>query len=426
MPNWPLYRLWSQAALEAHKSSDWINGCTDRTTVTATHTNPPRTTAPSANSSKAITRSTPRFSSTTTSATMPSTTRSTASGCPGMRPSPATTPAGTPGTSCAPPVMARAPHRDGRPELGGAAFDTVILQNLTDPPPTPTSSPKPSSCSPRSAACPTASSMSSSCAVCAASPTKRPPPSWAPPWPPSAPTNATQPASWTASSRRPAQKGPPREPHRRTPLQSPPRPQPHHPPRSRPVHGSTHGRGTATRTHACPGRSTQRGGRRPARLCETLLTHTPPTAVADFLTDQVPEPRSALALACVLQLSDTDEGARFWWQYAAGAGQAAAYCLYLHHLAQGESDAANWWHHQTDDVQSLSGSPASAPEDGPEPYRANWWHPANHVITSTSTTILRVLRHLSANTARTKSAAVLRLMATHGLHPGRGGRRLPP
>ncbi len=35
-------------------------------------------------------------------------------------------------------------------------------------------------------------------------------------------------------------------------------------------------------------------------LCETLLTHTPSTSVADFLTDQVPEPRSALALACVL------------------------------------------------------------------------------------------------------------------------------
>ncbi|MEU4655171.1 hypothetical protein AB0G32_14745 [Streptomyces sp. NPDC023723] len=148
-------------------------------------------------------------------------------------------------------------------------------------------------------------------------------------------------------------------------------------------------------------------------LCETLLTHTPPTAVADFLTDQVPEPRSALALACVLQLSDTDEGARFWWQYAAGAGQAAAaYCLYLHHLAQGESDAANWWHHQTDDVQPPPGSPAPNPDGSPEPYCAGRWHPANHVITSTSTTtILRVLRHLSANTARTKSAAVLRLMA---------------
>ncbi|MFC7897677.1 hypothetical protein [Streptomyces sp. NPDC057381] len=148
-------------------------------------------------------------------------------------------------------------------------------------------------------------------------------------------------------------------------------------------------------------------------LCETLLTHTPSTAVADFLTDQVPEPRSALALACVLQLSDTDEGARFWWQYAAGAGQAAAaYCLYLHHLAQGERAAADWWHDQTDDVQPPPGSPAPDHDDDPEPYRAGRWHPADHPITSTSTTtLLRVLRHLSANTPRTKSAAVLGLMA---------------
>ncbi|MEU9654361.1 hypothetical protein AB0E00_36470 [Streptomyces sp. NPDC048110] len=148
-------------------------------------------------------------------------------------------------------------------------------------------------------------------------------------------------------------------------------------------------------------------------LCETLLTHTPPAAVAHFLTDQVPEPRSALALACVLQLSDTDEGARFWWQYAAGAGQAAAaYCLYLHHLAQGESAAADWWHHQTDDVQPPPVSLDPDQDDDPEPYCASHWHPANHPITSTSTTtILRVLRHLSANTTRSKSAAVLKLMA---------------
>jgi hypothetical protein len=148
-------------------------------------------------------------------------------------------------------------------------------------------------------------------------------------------------------------------------------------------------------------------------LCETLLTHTPPTAVADFLTDQVPEPRSALALACVLQLSDTDEGARFWWQYAAGAGQAAAaYCLYLHHLAQGEGTAADWWHHQTDDVQPPPGLTDPDQDDDPKPHYDRRWHPANHPITSTSTTtILRVLRHLSANTTRSKSAAVLKLMA---------------
>ncbi len=145
-------------------------------------------------------------------------------------------------------------------------------------------------------------------------------------------------------------------------------------------------------------------------LCETLLTHTPPTAVADFLTDQVPEPRSALALACVLQLSDTDEGARFWWQYAAGAGQAAAaYCLYLHHLAQGEGDAADWWHHQADDVPPPPGTSATD-QDTDTVSCAGHWHPANHSITSTST-ILRVLRHLSQNTARPRSAAVRRLMA---------------
>lgn len=148
-------------------------------------------------------------------------------------------------------------------------------------------------------------------------------------------------------------------------------------------------------------------------LCETLLTYTPPTAVADFLTDQVPEPRSALALACVLQLSDTDEGARFWWQYAAGAGQAAAaYCLYLHHLAQGEGAAAEWWHHQTDDVQPPPASSDPDQDDDPEPYCASHWHPANHPVTSTSTTtILRILRHLSATSTRSRSAAVLKLMA---------------
>ncbi|MEU2248390.1 hypothetical protein [Streptomyces sp. NPDC019224] len=148
-------------------------------------------------------------------------------------------------------------------------------------------------------------------------------------------------------------------------------------------------------------------------LCETLLTHTSPTAVADFLTDQVPEPRSALALACVLQLSDTDEGARFWWQYAAGAGQAAAaYCLYLHHLAQGEGDAAEWWHHQTDDVQPPPELPGPHQDDEPRPHNDQHWHPGNHPVTSTSTTtILRILRHLSAHTTRSRSATVLKLMA---------------
>jgi hypothetical protein len=146
-------------------------------------------------------------------------------------------------------------------------------------------------------------------------------------------------------------------------------------------------------------------------LCETLVTHTPPTQIADFVTDQVPEPRSALVLACILQLTDTEEGARFWWQYAAGAGQAAAaYCLYLHHLALGEEDTADWWHRQTDDVQPSPDVPAPSPDS--DSRRTHDWNPANHPITSTSTTtILRILRHLSKHTTRSHSTAVTNLMA---------------
>ncbi|MET7715457.1 hypothetical protein [Streptomyces sp. NPDC005407] len=142
-------------------------------------------------------------------------------------------------------------------------------------------------------------------------------------------------------------------------------------------------------------------------LCETLVTHTPADDVADFVTEQLPEPRSAMVLACVLQLTDTDDGARFWWQYAAGAGQAAAaYCLYLHHLALGEKDAADWWHQQTDDVHH--------PDQPPQPTElaVPSWHPAAEQVTNTSTTtMLRILRQLARYTTRPQSAAVTELMA---------------
>lgn len=45
-------------------------------------------------------------------------------------------------------------------------------------------------------------------------------------------------------------------------------------------------------------------------LCQALVRHTPPRTMARFVTHQVPEPRAALVLACVLQLTDTNEGAR--------------------------------------------------------------------------------------------------------------------
>ncbi|MFI8875820.1 helix-turn-helix domain-containing protein [Streptomyces sp. NPDC055243] len=45
----------------------------------------------------------------------------------------------------------------------------------------------------------------------------------------------------------------------------------------------------------------------------------------------------------------------FYTHRNAGAGQpAAAYCLYLHHLALGEDDIAQWWHRQTEDISKVT------------------------------------------------------------------------
>ncbi|WP_329167798.1 hypothetical protein OG939_36035 [Streptomyces sp. NBC_01685] len=135
-------------------------------------------------------------------------------------------------------------------------------------------------------------------------------------------------------------------------------------------------------------------------LCETLVTHTPATTVAHFLTDQLPEPRSALILACVLQLTDTEDAARFWWQYAAGAGQsAAAYCLHLHHLARGEEDTARFWHDQMDHTPPPT--PAIVPDYG------------ERLDTASTTTMLRVLHHLARQTSPRPSPATVTSLMTY-------------
>ncbi|MFE4654377.1 hypothetical protein [Streptomyces sp. NPDC056707] len=86
---------------------------------------------------------------------------------------------------------------------------------------------------------------------------------------------------------------------------------------------------------------------------------------------------------------------------------AAAYCLYLHHVALGEKDAAGWWHQQTDDVHD--------PDQPPQPTEptAPSWHTADRQITNASLTItmLRLLRDLAKYTTRPQSAAVTELMA---------------
>ncbi|MGW1953620.1 hypothetical protein ACWCPI_12840 [Streptomyces sp. NPDC001920] len=83
-------------------------------------------------------------------------------------------------------------------------------------------------------------------------------------------------------------------------------------------------------------------------LCETVITHTDAlTDLEEFLARALPEPPGARVLGCMLQLCAREESARFWWQYAAGAGDSAAnYCLYLHHRALGEHGVADWWQTQ--------------------------------------------------------------------------------
>ncbi|MET7713375.1 hypothetical protein [Streptomyces sp. NPDC005407] len=64
--------------------------------------------------------------------------------------------------------------------------------------------------------------------------------------------------------------------------------------------------------------------------------------IARFEDDR--DPGGALAFACLLDLADAEQGAQFWWQFAAGAGNStSALCLYLLHLRRGElRDAQHW------------------------------------------------------------------------------------
>ncbi|WP_333752596.1 hypothetical protein [Streptomyces sp. IBSBF 2394] len=144
-----------------------------------------------------------------------------------------------------------------------------------------------------------------------------------------------------------------------------------------------------------------------AALCEAVVARCTAEQLADFLTDQLPEPRAAWILGCVLQLAGVSDGARFWWQYAAGADDASAsYCLYLQHLAHGDTHAAALW-------QAQSGV------DAHETNTETAWSdaPAYRMVTADTSipTVLRILARLSHATPRqhTQTAtAVIDFVAT--------------
>ncbi|NJP75070.1 hypothetical protein [Streptomyces sp. C1-2] len=136
-----------------------------------------------------------------------------------------------------------------------------------------------------------------------------------------------------------------------------------------------------------PGAADDHAAQSLAALCEAVVTHCAAAEqLADFLTDQVPQPRAAWILGCVLQLAGAHDGARFWWQYAAGADDApASYCLYLQHLAEGDTHAAALWQTQID--------PSAPSEDDTEPDE----NASAHRMTADTSldTVLRILSRLN-------------------------------
>lgn len=79
-------------------------------------------------------------------------------------------------------------------------------------------------------------------------------------------------------------------------------------------------------------------------LTTQLLYHDNAAAHLARFAEEPAYADGALHFACLLSLADACDGAQWWWQYAAGAGNAtAAYCLHLFHLGRGEMRDADHW-----------------------------------------------------------------------------------
>ncbi|MFJ1878687.1 hypothetical protein [Streptomyces chartreusis] len=131
-------------------------------------------------------------------------------------------------------------------------------------------------------------------------------------------------------------------------------------------------------------------------LCSVVVTAAAPDAV-EFLTGQLPEPDAAWLLGCALRLAGVDEGARFWWQYAAGAEfTQAAYCLSLYHHARGEAHAAAFWRDQS--------GPQTTADDGDTITVSGICPPLHHFRFDASVpTVLRILSHLADSGPRPRT-----------------------
>lgn len=129
VPSWPLYRLWRQAALEARKSSDWVEQSTDRASVT-TSQSPPldhrafRETVENRYRlyAQVFLDDDQRDTAISNTFDILWLSWNDALASPDIR--------RFAWQALRATVMSRTPHIDGRPEFGAAAFDTIALQQL--------------------------------------------------------------------------------------------------------------------------------------------------------------------------------------------------------------------------------------------------------------------------------------------------------
>ncbi|CAL9675244.1 DUF6207 family protein [Streptomyces sp. enrichment culture] len=147
------------------------------------------------------------------------------------------------------------------------------------------------------------------------------------------------------------------------------------------------GSAPSTAPAAGPDQHDRAAARQLRTLCETAIS-TLTSDTLDFLTDQVPDLHTAWLLGCSLHVAGIEHGARFWWQYAAGDGHAAAcYCLSLHHLARGEAHAADFYQRQTGPHGTSEADSLTVVGTCP---------PRNINFDSSVPTVLRILSHLAA------------------------------
>ncbi|MEU8510436.1 hypothetical protein AB0C76_02445 [Kitasatospora sp. NPDC048722] len=78
------------------------------------------------------------------------------------------------------------------------------------------------------------------------------------------------------------------------------------------------------------------------------------------------QPEGAEVFGALLYATGREEGAEFWWRFAAGSGSGtAAYCLHLHHLMLGETDDADYWRAWSDQLATAERT------YGPRPLRVS-------------------------------------------------------